>query len=339
MACVLLIACANVANLQLARALVARERAGDSRRARCQPLALARQLLTESTLLALFGAAAGVILAIWSLDGIIALCPRETFRASKKRASIWSRLLFTGVVAIGAGILAGIWPAWKISRTAALSVVLHEAGTRGGSGGASQTTRALGPGDHASCARRRLARRRRFNPEKFLARAKRAARISIRTTCCSTTIDLPQARYEKDEKVNAFYDENRAFWDRFLERVRVLPGVESAAIGANIPFDDTEWDSYFHLTGTPPAKPGTEPSAEINMVSPDYFKVLRMPIIRGRAFGPEDVAGRIASRSVIIDQIFDAEIFSAGEIRSVCKSMTTSAAPRTTSRKVSAADH
>ena len=60
---------------------------------------------------------------------------RRTSRASRKCASTWWRLLYTGVVALGAGILAGIWPAWRISRTDALSVVLHEAGTRGGSGG------------------------------------------------------------------------------------------------------------------------------------------------------------------------------------------------------------
>ena len=83
-----------------------------------------------------------------------------------------------------------------------------------------------------------------------------------------------------------------------------MPGVEAAALGVNIPFDDNEWDSYFHLTGTPDAEPGKEPSAEVNIVSQDYFKVLKMPILRGRNFGPEDLPGRKGSRSVIVDNTF-----------------------------------
>jgi putative ABC transport system permease protein len=67
-----------------------------------------------------------------------------------------------------------------------------------------------------------------------------------------------------------------------------------------VPFDDSEWDSSFHITGTPPYEHGQEPSAEMNMVSPDYFRVMGMPILRGRAFGPEDVAD--GPGSVIIDE-------------------------------------
>jgi putative ABC transport system permease protein len=96
----------------------------------------------------------------------------------------------------------------------------------------------------------------------------------------------------------------RAFYERLLERVRSLPGVEAAAIGVNIPFDDNQWDSYFHFTGTPPHEPGTEPSAEINIVSEQYFKALKMPILRGRNFGPEDLPGEDRSRAVIVDDTF-----------------------------------
>jgi putative ABC transport system permease protein len=85
--------------------------------------------------------------------------------------------------------------------------------------------------------------------------------------------------------------------------------VEAAAIGANIPFDDNEWDSYFHLTGTPKPEPGKEPSAEVNIVSPDYFKVLGMPIIRGRAFDARETPDENRSRSVIIDQTFAQRYF------------------------------
>ncbi|MGH7938749.1 MAG: FtsX-like permease family protein, partial [Bryobacteraceae bacterium] len=92
---------------------------------------------------------------------------------------------------------------------------------------------------------------------------------------------LPEARYDSNEKVKNFYEQ-------LIRRVEALPGVAAAAIGENVPFDDTEWDSSFHLTGTPPNEPGHEPSAEVNVISVDYFKVLGMPILRGRNFGPED---------------------------------------------------
>src|SRR5438270_5865361 len=95
------------------------------------------------------------------------------------------------------------------------------------------------------------------------------------------TVSLPEARYDKEEKINAFYD-------KLLAKVSSLPSVTAAAIGVNVPFDDNEWDSSFHITGTPAYEHGKEPSAEMNMISSDYFRVLGMPILRGRASTPQD---------------------------------------------------
>ncbi len=118
----------------------------------------------------------------------------------------------------------------------------------------------------------------------------------------TVNIALPDARYPESEKQIAFFKQ-------LLERVQTLPGVAAAAIGSNIPFDDTEWDSSFHITGTPEIPPGQEPSAEINVVSADYFRAMGIPIIRGRAFGPEDVAGKGRSRSIIIDETLARKYF------------------------------
>ena len=116
-------------------------------------------------------------------------------------------------------------------------------------------------------------------------------------------IALPDAKYKKDEQRDAF-------WAELLERVKQIPGVEAAAISANSPFDDNEWDSYFHVTGTPPTPLGQLPSAEVSPVSPDYFKVMGMPILRGRGFGPEDPPGEKGHpRSIIIDETFAAKYF------------------------------
>lgn len=307
--CVLLIACANVANLQLARALSRAKELAIRAALGASRWRLARQLLTESILLAFLGAAAGVLLAIWSLDLIVALCPANIPRFKETRIDAMA-LLYTGIVAFGAGILAGIWPAWQISHTAALSVALHEAGARGGSSGiAKQRARSglvitqvalalvllAGAGLTLKSFWHAQSAPLNFDPHNILL----------------TSIELPKAKYEKDKNGQKVWDDDklRAFWDRLLDRVRVLPGVEAAAIGSNIPFDDSEWDTSFHITGTPKPEPGQEPSAEVDIVSPDYFKVMKLPILRGRAFAPEDGPDESRSRSIIIDQTFAERYF------------------------------
>jgi putative ABC transport system permease protein len=289
--CVLLIACANVANLQLARAisrtkeLAVRAALGASR------WQLMRQVLIESTVLAIVGAAAGVMLAVWSLDAIRALSPVNVLRFQETRLD-FPALAFTAGVALVAGVLVGLWPAWRVSKTAALAVALHEAGTRGGSGGVGrQRARSALVITQVALAIVLLAAA--GLTLKSFWRAQQEPLHFDPTNVLSVTLALPQARYEENAKVTAFFTQ-------LLDRVRALPGVESAAIGSNIPFDDTQWDSYFHITGTPPHAPGTEPSAEINIVSPDYFRVMGMPILRGRAFGPEEKPGQ--PRSIIIDE-------------------------------------
>jgi putative ABC transport system permease protein len=307
--CVLLIACANVANLQLARALSRAKELAIRAALGASRWRLARQLLTESVLLALFGAAAGVLLAIWSLDIIVALCPPNIPRFKETRIDAMA-LLYTGVVALGAGILAGIWPAWRISHTAALSVALHEAGTRGGSGGLSRHRARSGLVITQVALAVVLLAGAGLTLKSFWHAQNAPLNFDPRNILL-TSIELPKAKYEKDKNGQKVWDDDklRAFWDRLLDRVRVLPGVEAAAIGNNIPFDDNEWDTSFHITGTPKAEPGEEPSAEINFVSPDYFKVMKMPILRGRAFGPEDGPDESRSRSIIIDQTFAERYF------------------------------
>jgi putative ABC transport system permease protein len=127
------------------------------------------------------------------------------------------------------------------------------------------------------------------------------------------SISLPGARYDNRTKVGQFYQE-------LLERIRRLPGVLDAAIGVNVPFDDRDWSSSYHLTGTPPHPPGREPDAEMALVSDDYFKVLEVPIVRGRTFRSEDGSGR--RWTAIIDQSL-ADRASPKAMPSVNNSMTT----------------
>jgi len=188
-------------------------------------------------------------------------------------------------------LLVGVWPALRVSRTASLSLSLHEGG-RGTSDGVqrqrvrsglvvAQVALALlllaAAGLTLKSFRNAQNAPLGFNPEDILV----------------ADVSLPKARYDTDEKIAHFNDQ-------LIERIRVLPGVEAAALGLNIPFDNNEWDSSFHITGTPPYPPGDRPEAEINIVTRDYFRVMRMPLLRGRAFTAAERANQ--PRSVIIDE-------------------------------------
>ncbi len=297
-ACVLLIACANVANLQLARALsrgkelAVRAAMGASR------WRLMRLLLIESTLLGLAGGAAGLLIAVWSIDLIHALSPQQVLRFQQTRLDV-STLLFACSVALFSGVLVGVWPAWRVSRLATLAGDLNEAGSRGGSdstgrqrarsalvitqvalalillAGAGLTLKSFWRSENAPLG---------FEPKGTLV----------------MSLSLPEARYNSSDK-------RRMFWEQMLERVRAVPGVALAAVGQNIPFDNNEWDSTFHLTGTPPSKPGHEPSAEVNIVSRDYFKLMKMPLLRGRDFTSDDKPYQ--PHAVIIDESFARRYF------------------------------
>jgi putative ABC transport system permease protein len=98
-------------------------------------------------------------------------------------------------------------------------------------------------------------------------------------------IALPAARYQTPDKITRFCDQ-------VIERVKTLPGVTAAAFCSNAPFSPNEWDSSFHVTGTPADPPGREPISEMSIVSPDYFRVFEMSILRGRTFNAQDLAGR-----------------------------------------------
>ena len=302
---VLLIACANVANMQLARAL-GRERELAVRAAlgasRSQ---IARQVFIESAILAVFGSIVGVLLALWGLDAIKAIAPGSSASFAPSDAARFQEanldlkvLAFTAVVAVGAGLLVGIWPALRVSRAASLTLSLHEGGRGTNSGARLQRVRSglvvaqvalallllLGAELTLKSFRNAQNAPLGFNPENILV----------------AEVLLPKARYDTDEKIARFNDQ-------LIERIRSLPGVESAALGLNIPFDNNEWDSPFHLSGTPPGSPGERPEAEINHVTPDYFRVMGMPVLRGRAFTEDDRADR--PRSVIIDETFAQKYF------------------------------
>lgn len=295
--CVLLIACANVANLQLARAngrvkeLAVRAALGASR------WRLIWQLLAESILLSLLGGMAGILLAMWIMDAIVAIAPSDVPRFHDVKLD-WMALAFAALAALSSGLLVGIWPAWRVSGIAAMAAGLREGNARGGTSGTAQVR-----------ARSILVVVQVAMAVVLLTGAGLALRSFWRMSMAplgfrpsgilTLSISLPEVRY-KDEGIARFYD-------TLVEEVRALPGVAAASTGVNIPFDNNDWDSSVHLTGTPPYAPGKEPSAEINFVSPGYFKVMGIPLLEGRDFDGRDAFGH--PEAVIVDESFVKRFF------------------------------
>ena len=296
-ACVLLIACANVANLQLARGLTRRKELAVRAALGASRWDLARQVLVESGVVALLGGICAVLIAVWSLDAIRSLLPPNVPRFQE--TNIDGLVLGTTIIiSVFAGLLVGMWPALRVSNTASVAAELHEDGARGSSGAQRQRARAILVIAQVALAVLLLAAAG-LTLKSFWRSQQVPLGFNPRGVL-TISIALPPSRYDSPEKIVRFYDQ-------LLEKVRRLPGVNAAAICNNEPFDHHEWDSSFHITGTPPDPHGQEPISEMAIVSPDYFRALGMAISRGRNFGPEDARGRPGT--VVIDELAAQRVF------------------------------
>ncbi|MDQ6827286.1 MAG: ABC transporter permease [Gemmatimonadota bacterium] len=276
---VLLIACANVANLFLVRAAsrgseIAIRTALGAGRTR-----LVRQLVTESMLLSLFGGAAGVGLAWWGTAALVRLGPSIP-RLSEVRID-GTVLAFTALITLATGFVFGLLPALQ-SSTPDLAGALR-AGSRG--------TRT----HHGS----RRVRSAIVVTEVALAVMLLAgAGLLIQSfvhlqavdpgfrpeNVATFSIELPDKKYP-DEKTQ------RAFASQLEERMRHLAGVNSAAIIAGRPFGNWDASTNLLVTGRPPLPPGQRPITHLRAATADYFKTMGIPIVRGRSFTDADRAG------------------------------------------------
>src|SRR5205809_3853071 len=295
--CVLLIACANVANLQLARGIARRKELAVRAALGASRWDLARQVLVESGVVALIGGVCAVLIAVWSLDAIRSLLPSNVPRFQETNIDGFV-LVTASIISAFAGLLVGVWPALRVSNTASMAAELHEEGGRGSSGAQRQRARAILVIAQVALAVLLLAAAG-LTLKSFWRSQQVPLGFNPRSVL-TMSIALPSSRYDSPEKIVRFYDQ-------LLERVSGLPGVSAAAVCNNEPFDHHDWDSSFHITGTPPDPPGKEPIGEMAIVSPDYFRALGMPILRGRDFGPEDVRGRPGT--VVIDELAAQKFF------------------------------
>src|SRR5262245_15047699 len=293
----ILIACANVANLQLARGIARRKELAVRAALGASRWDLARQVLVESGVVALLGGVGGVLIAVWSLDAIRSLLPPNVPRFQETNID-GLVLVITSLISVIAGLLVGVWPALRVSNTASMASELHEEGARGSSGAQRQRARAILVIAQVALAVLLLAAAG-LTLKSFWRSQQVPLGFSPRGVL-TMSIALPPSRYDSPEKIVRFYDQ-------LVEKVRWLPGVSAAAICNNAPFDHHEWDSSFHITGTPPDPPGHEPTSEMAIVSPDYFRALGMSILRGRDFGSEDVSDRPGT--VVIDELAAQKFF------------------------------
>ena len=272
-ALVLLIACANVANLVLGRTttrgreLAVRAAIGATRGR------LVRQMLTESVLLALAGGLVGLILAAWGLDALVSLMPANLTPPTEIRLDRWA-LLFTGVASLLVGVVFGLAPAWQAA-TADLHTGLKDtAGRATSSGRTGRLRNALVVGEialslvllvGAGLLLRTVANLVRTDPG------------FDRRRVIAVELWLTGTRYDSTNAIAAFYD-------RLEERVRALPGVRSAAvIEAGIPL------VLGGNMGVMVGGRGLGATINYRTVTPGYFQTMGIPLKRGRAFAAGDV--------------------------------------------------
>jgi len=293
-ACVLLVACVNVANLLLARSLSRNREISIRAALGAGRWHIIKQLLVESILLGAFGGVAGLFVAIWGLDSL------KTFLPNIPRIEEISPdprvLAFTAFLSLGVGILAGLLPAWRASHPD-LATSLNEASRGSSEGAAGRRTRASLVVIEIVLALVLLASAGLL-VKSFLHLQKVSLGFDP-TNIMTARVALPDSGYGKPPQAAEFYR-------KLLARVATLPGVKSSAIAWWFPLSGSEIGFNFDIEERPAPK-AQQPNAQVNVVSPDYFRTLRTPILRGRDFTERDDAK--APKVVIVSESFAKEFF------------------------------
>jgi len=294
-ALLLLIVCANVAGLFLARG-VERQRELAIRGALGAPRRrLVAQLLTESLVLALAGGSLGLLVASWALAALVSWGPFGVPRLDEVGIDLRA-LAFSAAVAMAVGVATGLAPALAAVR-GRLTAWLRDGG------------RALG------------GPRRRLRPALVVAETALAVVLLIgagllgrsffelsrvdpgfRTDVTTLFLALPEPRYAAPELQSAFVD-------HLVERLAEVPGIAASGATTNLPLSGSHWTFGFSLPGEPASAPGEQPTAEYHAVSPDTFLALGIPVTEGRSFSKDD--GAAAPGVAIVNEAF-ARRFLAG---------------------------
>ena len=284
---VLLIACANVANLLLERSLARRSEIATRAALGAAGGRLIRQMLTETALLAVLGGTAGLALGFWLLDLVRMIVPGSIGWLDISIDPLV--LAFTLALTLGTTLLFGLAPAIQSSR-AGLSLVLNEGGRRAGGGARQHPARRvlvvaqvglavvllIGSGLMIRSFWHLSNANPGFNPESVL----------------TMEVSLPEKQY-------AEAGDRALFFERLMERLEVLPGVRYA--GASMPLIGG-WQRTFFAEGMPLPKAGQAPYAETRRITPEQLQVMGIPLLTGRHFNELDRAD--SAPVVIVDESF-----------------------------------
>ncbi len=292
---VLLIACANVANLFLARAATRQKEMAIRSALGANRWRMIRLLLIESVLIALLGGGLGLFLAYWGIDLLVVLKPANLPRIAEIGLDR-NVFAFTLGLSLLTGIAFGLVPAFQASK-ADVNDALKE-GSRGASGGpARQRMRnflvvsevalslvlLIGAGLMIRSFARLLAVDPGFKADHVM----------------TEEVSLPESKYPTNDK-------QAAFFQRLEQGLRTIPGVQFAAVASYLPFDGSD-STGFDVGGRPAALPGQRPMTDYRMVSADYFRAMGIPLLKGRAFSDRDNAS--APGVVIINETLARQFF------------------------------
>jgi putative ABC transport system permease protein len=293
---VLLIACANVANLMLVRAnarekeIALRTALGASR------LRIVRQMITESVLLAVMGGALGVVLATWGVDLLVAVSGDNLPSTAQVRIDA-TVLAFTLVVSVITGVLFGLAPALRTMRLN-LSNSLKEGG------------RSVGEGSRRNLARSSLVVIESAVAVVLLVGAGLLIRSLIRLQNTSPgfnaqnvltmRINLPENKYSSAQEATNFFQQLET-------RVAGLPGVESVGLISELPLSGQPNDMPYSVEGRPPTSTNADFDHDFRRVNTQYFKALQIPLLRGRNFTEQEVLK--SSKVLLISDLLVKEVF------------------------------
>jgi predicted permease len=273
---VFLIACANVASLQLARAASRRREIAIRVALGAGRQRLLRQFLTESVLLSVIGGVVGLLLAYEALQGLIAWLPADLPRVSEIHVD--ARVLaFVMTLSVLSGVIFGLAPAWHGTESR-LAEALE--GARGA--GEERTSH------HARnifvIAETALAIVLLIGAGLFIRSFARLQQVNVGfnpAQLLTAQIGLPRAQYAKPEQWISFYKQT-------LERMNALPGAQEAAVAVPLPLSDSYINLAFEIEGRSPHSKSDAPTTDFVAISPNYFHVMQVPLLRGREFSDAD---------------------------------------------------
>jgi putative ABC transport system permease protein len=295
----LLIACANIASLLLARAATRRREMAVRAAIGAGRARITRQLLTESLLLAALGGGLGLLLGSWGLNVLLSFTPPTTPRLQDISLDI-NVLLFTALITILTGALFGLAPAWQASK-APLAEALNDAGRANSAGRGARSYSLLVTTEVALAAvllvgavlmlqsfQRLLAVDPGFKPEGVAA----------------FEVAMPSARYPDGGRRAQFVDQARA-------RLSSLPGVRAVGAISSLPLSGNERMDSIAVEAAEPAPPGKQPMAEDRAITPGYFGAMGMSLVSGRDFDATDGAGK--PLVAIVNETMVRQFFPAGD--------------------------